>query len=228
MTRDPARASHASPPCLAADIAPDYFDPLAVDPQQAVDVARWRKAQRIALLQARAALSATDRAEAATAIARRLDTLLAEIAPDLTGKVVSGYWPIKSEPDLRFWLEALTRRGVATALPVVEVVSRPLTFRPWHPQMPMVRGHWNILVPDNRESLVPDIMLAPLVGWQSGGFRLGYGGGYFDRTLAACRAKGKKPIAIGVGLASARLQTIYPQPHDIALDHIVTETGRFA
>lgn len=229
MTREPVKASYASPPCLAAEIAPDYFDPLGVDAQQAVDVMRWRKAQRIALLEARAALSVTARAEIAAAIGRGLDTLLAEISPDPTGKVVSGYWPIKAEPDLRFWLEALHRRGVMTALPVVETVSAPLVFRPWQPRMQMVRGHWNIPVPDTHDSLVPDIMLAPLVGWQGQGqgFRLGYGGGYFDRTLAAYHAKGKRPVVIGVGLASAQLRTIFPQPHDMALDYIITETGRF-
>jgi 5,10-methenyltetrahydrofolate synthetase len=85
----------------------------------------------------------------------------------------------------------------------------------------MARGDWNIPVPATEAEVQPDVALAPLVGWQADGYRLGYGGGYFDRTLAA-----RKPtLVIGVGLASARLATIFPQPHDIALDHIVTEAG---
>lgn len=226
MTSRPEARPPASPPCLAAEIAPDYFDPLAVEPQQATDVMRWRKAQRSSLLAARAAISSSARAAIATAIAHGLDRLLEELFPDLTGKVISGYWPIKSEPDLRFWLGSLSARGAQAALPVVETIARPLIFRPWHPGAPMIRGHWNILVPESTAEADPDFMLAPLVGWQSEGYRLGYGGGYFDRTLAACRARGRKPVVVGVGLSSAKLATIFPQPHDIALDYIITETGR--
>ncbi|WP_353142954.1 5-formyltetrahydrofolate cyclo-ligase [Paracoccus sp. (in: a-proteobacteria)] len=210
----------ASPPCLASQIAPDYFDPLAVDPQQATDVARWRKAQREELLARRAALSVAERQEIATAIGKALDALLVQRLPDVRGRVISGYWPIRSEPDLRPWLASLHERGAIPALPVVERRASPLVFRPWRPGAAMERGHWNIPVPATTETLVPDVVLAPLVGWDAAGYRLGYGGGYFDRTLAA-----RQPLAIGVGLQSARLATIYPQPHDIALAAIITECG---
>jgi 5,10-methenyltetrahydrofolate synthetase len=87
----------------------------------------------------------------------------------------------------------------------------------------MIRGVWGIPVPPPAaERLTPDIALAPLLGWDGAGFRLGYGGGYFDRTLAA---RAPRPFAIGVGLQAARLATIFPQPHDIRLDAIVTEAG---
>ncbi len=210
----------ASPPCLASQIAPDYFDPLAVDPQQAADVARWRKAQREELLARRVALSVAERQEIATAIGKALDALLVQRLPDVRGRVISGYWPIRSEPDLRPWLASLHERGAIPALPVVERRASPLVFRPWRPGAAMERGHWNIPVPATTETLVPDVVLAPLVGWDAAGYRLGYGGGYFDRTLAA-----RQPLAIGVGLQSARLATIYPQPHDIALAAIITECG---
>lgn len=89
--------------------------------------------------------------------------------------------------------------------------------------MAMERGDWNIPVPPAyAEVLTPDIALAPLVGWDRAGYRLGYGGGYFDRTLAILRPK---PSVIGVGLQSAGLSTIVPQPHDIVMDWIVTEDG---
>lgn len=218
--RPPGR--YASPPCMASEIAPDYFDPLAVDPQQAQDVARWRKSERARLLEARAALGAADRAEVAGALADHLDTLLSQRGLSLAGQVVSGYWPIKSEPDLRPWMERLILAGAQVALPVVETRAAPLVFRPWSPGAPMERGHWNILVPATAETVTPTIMLAPLVGWDGAGYRLGYGGGYFDRTLAAAT---RDPLTIGVGLQAARLATIFPQPHDIRLGAIVTEAG---
>jgi 5-formyltetrahydrofolate cyclo-ligase len=109
------------------------------------------------------------------------------------------------------------------ALPVVETPGTPLAFRRWTPGMGMERGHWGIPVPPaTSERLTPEISLAPLVGWDAEGYRLGYGGGYFDRTLAALAPK---PFVIGVGLQSARLATIAPQPHDVPLSVIVTEAG---
>ncbi|PZQ96923.1 MAG: 5-formyltetrahydrofolate cyclo-ligase [Cereibacter sphaeroides] len=217
-----APSPYASPACLAGEIAPGYFDPLGVEPQQATDVARWRKAERINRLAARSAISVEMRQAIARSIAQHLDQLLQTAFPDLIGKVVSGYWPIKSEPDLRPWMTSVESRGARLALPVVDVPKTPLVFRPWTSAAPMERGHWNIPVPATRDSVIPDIALAPLVGWDRQGFRLGYGGGYFDRTLAAASPR---PFTIGVGLQEARLATIFPQPHDIRLDAIVTETG---
>lgn len=215
--------SHASPPCLAHEIDPAYFDPLGVDPQQAADVARWRKVERARLLAGRAALPVAARAAVARAIAGALDTLLARRFNDLTGRVVSAYWPINAEFDLRFWMAALDARGARVALPVVETRAAPLVFRAWRPGAAMERGYWNILVPSaDAERRAPEIMLAPLVGWDGAGYRLGYGGGYFDRTLTAARPR---PFVIGIGLQAARLATIVPQPHDIAMDAIVTEDG---
>lgn len=213
---------YASPPCLAGEVAPDYFDSLAVDPQQAVDVARWRRSERVALLEARATLSVTDRQSLAIAVGTSLDAVLARLFPVCRDLVISGYWPIKSELDLRPWMIRLAEKGARLALPVVETPKAPLVFRPWSPGAAMERGHWNIPVPATRETILPDIALAPLVGWDREGYRLGYGGGYFDRTLAAAK---RRPFAIGVGLQSAQLATIFPQPHDIRLDAIVTEAG---
>ena len=98
-----------------------------------------------------------------------------------------------------------------------------MAFRRWTPQTRMVRGDWNIPVPPpDSDRVLPDITLAPLVGWDGEGYRLGYGGGYFDRTLAAARPP---PFTIGIGWQSAQLATIKPQPHDIPLDAIITEAG---
>jgi 5,10-methenyltetrahydrofolate synthetase len=186
-------------------------------------LARWRTAERRRLREARLALSAEERALVARKVAGYLDQLLALRLREPAGSALSGYWPIKAELDLRFWMEDLNRRGVRLALPVVEVPASPLVFRAWRPGARMERGFWNIPVPSaNAERVIPDVALAPLVGWDGKGYRLGYGGGYFDRTLATLSPR---PYVIGVGLQSARIHTIQPQPHDIRLDAIVTEEG---
>lgn len=218
---DPGR--YASPPCLASEIAPDYFDPLATDPEQARDVARWRRAERIRLRAERDALSVADRQNIGTTLAGHLRQFLASRFDGAAGMVLSAYWPIKGETDLRGLMAELHEAGVIIALPVVEVRASPLVFRRWHPGLHMIRGDWNIPVPPpEADRLAPDVALAPVVGWDSAGFRLGYGGGYFDRTLATLAPR---PFTIGIGLQAAQLSTIFPQPHDIPLDVILTEAG---
>lgn len=215
----PPSGSFASPPCFLHEL-----DPLtggligAPDPVQARDVARWRKAERARLLAARAALPVATRQAAARAIASHLDGFLG----DLAGKTVSAYWPIKSELDLRPWLLSLNRRGATACLPLVVEKAAPLRFRAWTEATPMERGIWDIAVPATGDWLVPDILIAPVVGHDAGLYRLGYGGGYFDRTLAAI---GPSAMAIGIGLAASRVATIFAQPHDVAMRAIITEEG---
>ncbi|KJS45133.1 MAG: 5-formyltetrahydrofolate cyclo-ligase [Roseovarius sp. BRH_c41] len=219
---DDSPRGYASPPCLAHEIDPTYFDPLAVDPAQARDVARWRKAERARLLAERATLSVSARQDAAERITPRLDDLIRARFGQIEGLTISGWWPIKAELNLRHWLADLVGQGATVALPVVLTPAAPLVFRPWTPDCHMVQGFWKIPIPAEGPEVIPDVTLAPLVGWDAAGFRLGYGGGYFDRTLAALAPR---PYAIGVGLQAARVQTIFPQPHDIAMDAIVTEAG---
>lgn len=207
----------ASPPCLAAEL-----DPSHVDPEQARDVATWRKAERQRLLAERAAMPVQARHDASQAIAGHLDALLALRFGSLAGLTISAWWPIKAELNLRHWLEGLAGRGARAALPVVATQKAPLIFRVWTPDTRMERGFWSIPIPAEGPEVTPDITLAPVVGWDAAGYRLGYGGGYFDRTLASFSPR---PFAIGVGLNAARLPTIFPQPHDIAMRVIVTETG---
>ena len=217
------RSGFSSPPCYAAEVAPEYFDPLATDPEQARDVARWRKAERTRLRAARLELSVAERNDIGVALAGHLRQLLQDRFDGARGMVFSAYWPIKGEPDLRPLMAELHDAGATVALPLVETKAAPLTFRRWTPDTRMVRGDWNIPVPPPDAPIVtPDIALAPLVGWTADGYRLGYGGGYFDRTLAALDPK---PFVIGIGFEAAELPTIYPQPHDIPLDLILTEAG---
>jgi len=223
MSNFDASRRYASSPCLAGEIAPDYFDPLAVDPEQERDVARWRKAERARLRAERAALSVECRQAVGASLVGNVRDLLADRFGGARGRVFSAYWPIKGEPDLRELMAELHAGGVTIALPLVERKAAPLVFRRWTPETVMVRGDWNIPVPPrDAEMLTPDIALAPLVGWDAESYRLGYGGGYFDRTLAALAPR---PFTIGIGFQSARLSSIYPQPHDVPLDEILTEAG---
>jgi 5,10-methenyltetrahydrofolate synthetase len=208
----------ASAPCFVGEFASEGPDPADLGA-----VALWRRGERRRLLAARAALPVASRAPIEAALAAHLDSMLEERFGDPAGRVISAYWPIKGEPDLRGWMAGLHARGARVALPVVETPGTPLVFRVWEPGLRMVRGHWNIPVPPpDAARVVPEIALAPLVGWDGEAYRLGYGGGYFDRTLAALDPR---PFVIGVGLQGARLVSIHPQPHDVGLDAIVTEAG---
>jgi 5,10-methenyltetrahydrofolate synthetase len=178
------------------------------------EVAAWRKAERQRLIEARLALSADVRASLADEIAGRLD----ETVDDVAGRTVSLYWPFRGEPDLRPWMASINGRGGRTALPVVVEKARPLVFRAYRQGDRLEKGVWNIPVPADGEVLIPDIVIAPLVGFDAQNYRLGYGGGFFDRTLAALP---KKPLVIGVGYAAQRIATIHPQLHDIPMDRIV-------
>lgn len=109
------------------------------------------------------------------------------------------------------------------------MVTRPnarMEFRPWTPSVRMVKDRYGIPIPslpaNAPVSIVPDVMLIPVVAFDEAGFRLGYGGGYFDRTLAELTPA---PFTIGVGFEISRLDTVFPEPHDIPLAAIVTETG---
>ncbi len=205
----------ASSPCLACEDAAEAA-------QQALDVARCRKAERERLLGERRVLSAADHAALSAALSQGLVRLVQSLFPAPGGLVLSGFWPIRGEPDLRPALAELSALGMQIALPVVATPRMPLVFRPWAPGARMRRGHWSIPEPDTEATIWPQIALAPLVGWTADGYRLGYGGGYFDRTLADAT---RRPLSIGIGLDSARLDTIFPQDHDVPLDLILTETG---
>lgn len=208
----------ASPPCLMHELDPIYRELGAdADARTARDVARWRKAERERLILVRRSLDVATRRILAARIAAGLDAALAE-----GSGVIACYWPIRGEPDLRPWIAAQVERGAVCALPVVVERGQPLRFHRWRPGERLRPGHWNIPVPENPVPVEPDIVIAPLVGFDSGCYRLGYGGGFFDRTLARLRGRVR---AIGVGYASARLATIFPQWHDVPMDLLVTEEG---
>lgn len=222
MTSDPkAPSGFASPPCYAHELELDGDAYVSVDPQTAIDVARWRKAKRKELIAARLALPAAERKDQAERIAGTLERL---IEPD-GETILSAYWPFKGEIDLRPWLRRIAREGVRVALPVVVAKGAPLRFRRWTPGARLERGIWNIPVPADGEEIAPQVTIAPLVGFDPDCYRLGYGGGYYDRTLAAMSPR---PRVIGVGHGVGALATIFPQPHDIPMDAVVTGDGLVA
>jgi 5-formyltetrahydrofolate cyclo-ligase len=180
------------------------------------EVRHWRKLVRVDLIQRRTALPSDIRRRLRESACARLVE-----AVDLRAFLVLGFcWPIRGEFDVRGIAKEYLASGGQLALPVVVQRSAPVEFWRWHPGMPMQKGVWNIPIPKQRDILTPDVVIVPLVGFDGSGYRLGYGGGYFDRTLASAVPR---PYAIGLGYADSALQTIYPQPHDIPMNLIVTD-----
>lgn len=209
----------SSDPCQAG--ADDGPRPFTGDPADPLAVARWRRDERKRLRAGRMRLSTAARDRITAAIAGHLASLLS--GTDLSGRIVGGYWPIRGEPDLRTFLSGLRARGAVLSLPVCETPVQPMRFRRWQPEQDMVRGHWGIPVPPVAAGEVrPELIIVPLLGWDMDRYRLGFGAGYFDRTLAALHPR---PFCIGTGLQAAHLPTIAPQPHDVPMDAIVTELG---
>ena len=210
--RDHDQDEPSSPPCLMHEFTSELLPP----PRGWEVVRSFRKAERAELLSRRHALSFHDRHGFAESLTAHLLTAL-----DLNAYSVLGiYWPIRGELDLRDFARRHIEAGRTAALPVVVAKNEPVEFWRWQPGYAMQRGLWNIPIPAERRPVVPDAVLIPLVGYDSEGFRLGYGGGYYDRTLAALAPR---PLCIGVGYDGAELATIHPQHHDIPMDLIVTE-----
>jgi 5-formyltetrahydrofolate cyclo-ligase len=182
------------------------------------DLSAWRKNERARLLRERGALTQETLAE----LRSRIDHHLERAFPDLVHGILAFCWPYKNEYDARHLAAAFRRRGATTALPVVVAPKTPLIFREWHPGVKLAEGRLGIPYPVGSCEVIPDQVLLPMLGWDADGYRLGYGGAFFDRTLAALA---KRPRVIGVAYQQAYLPTIHPQPHDIPVDFVVTERG---
>jgi 5-formyltetrahydrofolate cyclo-ligase len=183
----------------------------------AAEIKAWRRSERQRLLALRTGVSPRQRHEWGRKIEARLHSLLNE----QPGIVLGVYWPFQAEFDPRRLIDWFIAQGSAVALPAVVDKKGPLEYRAWRPGEPLVDGVWNIPVPQQRNIVIPRAVLAPLVGFDRQCYRLGYGGGYFDRTLAALAPR---PWAIGVGFELSQIETIYPQPFDIPMDIVVTES----
>ncbi|HTV67052.1 MAG TPA: 5-formyltetrahydrofolate cyclo-ligase [Rhizobiaceae bacterium] len=219
--QDDEKAIYSSPPCFLHELdesgRPASGPGLPMDP----DVRRRRKAERERLIATRLEIPASVRAEYSERIAAGLDAVIGAVS----GKMISLYWPFRGEPDLRTWLASVNERGGRTALPLVVAKGQPLVFRAYAPGDKLEKGVWNIPIPADGPEVVPDIVISPVVGIDPNNYRLGYGGGFFDRTLAALPVK---PLVVGIGYEMQRIPTIYPQWNDIPMDVVVTEAGRIS
>ena len=149
--------------------------------------------------------------------------LLAEIGP-VRGRIISGYMPIRTELDPVPAMTALAGDN-RICVPVIEAAGRPLRFREWAPGVPMVDGPFGAEVPASGAWLEPDILIVPLVGFDKDANRLGYGGGFYDRTLAKLRRGRGTVRAIGFAFSAQELPALVQEPTDQVLDVIVTEAG---
>jgi 5,10-methenyltetrahydrofolate synthetase len=184
----------------------------------AVNPAELRTALRREKIAARLALRADEHRAASARILERLG-LLFEGRPPAT---IGFCWPIRAEVDCRPLVEKMLAAGWHAVMPTVVAPAAPMEFRPWWPGAPLTVDPFGIPVPATPAGRAPAVLLVPLVAFDAAGYRLGYGGGFFDRTLANCRPP---PETIGIGFAFAEVATIHPETHDIPLDRIVTEAG---
>ncbi|HDY85366.1 hypothetical protein LCGC14_0635660 [marine sediment metagenome] len=181
-----------------------------------LEMEAWRHQQRKQLIESRIAVGGYQRKIWQQEIIDKLHHFLKDMKPS----TIAFYWPFKGEIDCRELISELLQQGWQAVLPAVIKENSPLEFRQWTPETPMIPGVWKIPVPQSRTILTPEVILIPLVGFDESDYRLGYGGGYYDRTIAEIETS---PIIIGLGFELSRLATIYPQSHDIAMDVILTE-----
>lgn len=183
-----------------------------------------KKALRQNMQARRRALQANVRTAAHTGLLTRLrdDPVWTD------GGVVSGYWPLDDEFDIRPVLTLLADRDVTVGLPVVVATGQPLVFRRWTPDTRMSLDRFGISVPPSEsEVVVPDVLLVPLLAFDREGRRLGYGGGFYDRTLAQLRSSPGAVLAFGVAYAMQQVPRVPHDRFDQPLDGVVTEKNTF-
>jgi len=189
-------------------------------PPEAAPAKDRRRAMRDRALAAREALAESERTELTQRLTAHLAPLLRELAP----RRLAFCWPYRGEPDLRDfvadWLAQDDSRQAA--LPRILAPGAPLAFLRWRPGDEVVPDAHGIPVPASMDAIRPDLALIPVNAFDEQAYRLGYGGGFFDRTLAALAPP---PVAVGLGFELARVTTILPEPHDRRMNWIVTENG---
>ncbi len=171
-----------------------------------------------------AARRVVHRAAGAAAAERVAALFVGAFADALAARpTVAGYWPMVDELDVRPLLERVAALGCPVGLPVVTPRGTPLVFRAWRPGAAMVAGVFGTSHPADATEVTPELVIAPLLAFDAAGRRLGYGGGYYDRTLARLRAAGGV-LAVGVGYDAQEVERVPTGPSDRTLDAVVTET----
>ena len=148
--------------------------------------------------------------------------------PTLRGRVVAGFWPLADEPDIRPLLTWLHEQGAHIALPAVAEPGIPLEFHRWMPSDSLIEGAFGVLEPARTRPLTPDVVLVPTLGFGPQGERLGYGGGYYDRSLAKLAANNPHLVTIGIAWIEGRIPQeaeFKPASHDFVLNTVATPTG---
>ncbi|OYU97968.1 MAG: 5-formyltetrahydrofolate cyclo-ligase [Burkholderiales bacterium PBB5] len=165
-------------------------------------------------------LAMMDRHERAVQLQQVLRVFLVQRSESSVG----AYWPIKGEfdalPALFRWSEAEAFRNIG--LPVMDRQTKQLRFHVWYPGCPMEEDAYGIPKPKDTPEFEPELLLVPCVGYGPKGTRLGYGGGFYDRTLAALQPR---PLTVGIGYAHGYIPWLTPEPHDVPLDAVLTEDG---
>lgn len=180
------------------------------------------RAERLAL---RDALSPDVRAAGAAAMRRHIGAPEFGLTFHLAGSMVSGFWPIRSEPDIRPLMEGVRAMGARLCLPAV-LDRETIVFREFLAGAPVVKTGFGTTGPDETAQEVdPDIMLVPLSAFDRSGHRIGYGAGHYDRAIARLDALGRRPRLIGIAFACQEVASVPFEPHDIPLDAILTEEG---
>jgi 5-formyltetrahydrofolate cyclo-ligase len=186
------------------------------------DILEEKRALRVRIKAWRAGLGADVQARAAEAVARQR---LGFLQPKAKGGVVSGFAPLADE--FRVWplLRRLAAEGFRLALPVMQGKGKPLLFRAWSPGDAMDSGVWGIAEPKaDKPALEPDILLVPLLAFDRRGCRLGYGGGFYDRTLEALRTR-KAVVAVGLAHDEQEVDAVPHLDYDQRLDWVLTPSG---
>lgn len=161
------------------------------------------------------------RAEAFAAGQGQAAEILADYLAGQRGRVLAGYMPMRTEIDP---LPAMAAHQGPVGVPVILEKAAPLRFREWSPGCPMIEGAFKALIPEEGAWVEPEVLIVPMLAWDRRGYRLGYGGGFYDRTLEGLRARGKV-LAVGFAFAAQEVAEVPTDQFDQRLDAVVTEKG---
>lgn len=144
-------------------------------------------------------------------------------------QVIAAFWPLGDEPDLRPLMSQWDDSEITVALPVMAGAAMPLQFHRWHPEMELATAQFGVMQPQASQPCIPDVVLVPTLGFTTAGDRIGYGQGYYDRTLGHLNSLGHHPVTIGIAWSEGAIENIdpgyQPAPHDHRLDGVLTPAG---